>query len=95
MVVVLLDKLTTSGNTYVPIFSDGIITSILFISIGALKDLKPSEIKVATFLFKPKAYKKTTPIDYIGIEIPNDFIVGYGLDYDGIGRNLCDIYKIV
>jgi hypoxanthine phosphoribosyltransferase len=46
-------------------------------------------------LFKPAALQKDIAIDYIGIEIPNDFIVGYGLDYDGLGRNLKDIYKIV
>ena len=47
-----------------------------------------------TFLFKPAAFQKNFPIDYIGLSIPNDFIVGYGLDYDGLGRNLPDIYKI-
>ena len=56
---------------------------------------EPAEIKVSTLLFKPDAYKKEIPIDYIGIEIPNDFIIGYGLDYNGYGRNLKDIYKIV
>jgi hypoxanthine phosphoribosyltransferase len=50
---------------------------------------------VATLLYKPKAYKKTLPIDFVGIEIENDFIVGYGLDYDGFGRNLKNIYKII
>jgi len=46
-------------------------------------------------LFKPSAYRKNIKIDYIGVEIPNDFIVGHGLDYDGFGRNLTDIYKII
>ncbi len=62
-----------------------------------LKDLSehnPSSIRIATFLFKPKAFTKDYKIDYIGMEIPNDFIVGYGLDYDGYGRNYKDIYKI-
>ncbi len=57
-----------------------------------LKDKKAKEIKTVTLLFKPTAYKKDIHIDYIGIEIPNDFVVGYGLDYDGLGRNLKDIY---
>ncbi|NTW32407.1 MAG: hypoxanthine phosphoribosyltransferase [Bacteroidetes bacterium] len=55
----------------------------------------PSEIKICTLLFKPDAYKGKIILDYIGFEIPNDFIVGYGLDYDGFGRNLGDIYKII
>jgi hypoxanthine phosphoribosyltransferase len=56
---------------------------------------QPAEISIATLLFKPAAMTKEITIDYVGIEIPNDFIVGYGLDYDGLGRNLKDIYKIV
>lgn len=54
----------------------------------------PKEIKVATLLFKPKALVKNVKPDYVALEIPNDFIVGYGLDYDGYGRNLQNIYKI-
>ncbi|MCF6240059.1 MAG: hypoxanthine phosphoribosyltransferase [Bacteroidales bacterium] len=63
--------------------------------IKQLKGYEPAEIKIATFLFKPDAYQTGKPIDYIGMEIPNDFIVGYGLDYNGYGRNLKHIYKIV
>ena len=55
----------------------------------------PAGVKVACFCFKPEAFQKDFSIDYIGMKIPNDFIVGYGLDYDGYGRNLPDIYKIV
>jgi hypoxanthine phosphoribosyltransferase len=55
----------------------------------------PASVKVACFCFKTDAFQKDFPIDYIGLKIPNDFIVGYGLDYDGYGRNLPDIYKIV
>lgn len=62
--------------------------------VKQLSSYEPAEIKIATFLFKPDACKNDTHIDYIGIEIPNDFIVGYGLDYDGYGRNLNSIYKI-
>lgn len=54
----------------------------------------PKEIKVATLLFKPEALKTEVKLDYVALEIPNDFIVGFGLDYDGYGRNLADIYKI-
>jgi len=63
-----------------------------------LKDLEkfePASIKLACFTFKKEAFKKSFRIDYLGITIPNEFIVGYGLDYDGYGRNLPDIYKIV
>jgi hypoxanthine phosphoribosyltransferase len=54
-----------------------------------------ASLKVATLLLKPDAYKKPAKIDYVCMEIPNEFIVGYGLDYDGLGRNLKDIYKVV
>jgi len=60
-----------------------------------LNDMGSAEVKVATLLFKPSAFQKEFTIDYIGIQIPNDFIVGFGLDYNGLGRNTKDIYKIV
>ena len=60
-----------------------------------LSDKKIKDLRIATLLFKPNSYKKHFKIDYIGIEIPNDFIIGYGLDYNGRARNLKDIYKIV
>ena len=50
--------------------------------------------KIATLFFKPEAYKKDLKLDYIGIRIPNKFIVGYGLDYDGLGRNLPEVYQL-
>jgi hypoxanthine phosphoribosyltransferase len=62
--------------------------------IGELRLRKASEIRICTLLFKPEAYTKDIPIDYIGFEIPNNFVVGYGLDYDGYGRNLRAIYKL-
>ncbi|MDP1622979.1 MAG: hypoxanthine phosphoribosyltransferase [Bacteroidales bacterium] len=60
-----------------------------------VSEKKPAGVKVACFCFKSDAFQKDFPIDYIGLNIPNDFIVGYGLDYEGYGRNLPDIYKIV
>src|SRR5690606_25390447 len=50
--------------------------------------------RIATLFFKPEAYKKNFPIDYFGMQIPNDFIVGYGLDYKELGRNLTQVYKL-
>ena len=62
--------------------------------ILSLKKLDVNSIKVATLLFKPNAYKKDYHIDYIGKSIENDFVVGYGLDFDELGRNLKHIYKL-
>ncbi len=55
----------------------------------------PKKLKLCTLLFKPGAFKADFDIHYIGKEIPNKFILGYGLDYDELGRNLADIYQIV
>lgn len=52
-------------------------------------------IRVATFLQKPDALQRNIKVDYVAMKIPNDFIVGYGLDYDGYGRNLKEIYTVV
>ena len=62
--------------------------------VSLLKKEEVADIKVATLLFKPDAYTKDIHIDFIGKSIPNDFVVGYGLDYDEIGRNLPHIYKL-
>lgn len=63
--------------------------------LGQLERMGAADVRIATLLFKPNAFEKSYKIDYIGIEIPNDFIVGYGLDYNNLGRNLRDIYKII
>lgn len=63
--------------------------------LSSLKAKGANEIRVATFLQKPDALQRDIKIDYIAMKIPNDFIVGYGLDYDGYGRNLKDIYTVV
>ena len=80
--VIIVEDIVDTGNTLVKIMAE-------------LDSFSPKSVKIATLLYKPKAYKKDIPIDYVGLEIPNDFIVGYGLDYDGLGRNLNEIYKIV
>ncbi len=53
-----------------------------------------ASFKILSLLLKPDAFKKDFPIDYVGIEIPNYFVVGYGLDYDQYGRNLKGIYQV-
>ena len=79
--VIIIEDIVDTGNTLV-----------------ALKDLFKKQnvkhFKIATLFFKPEAYKKEIKIDYIGIRIPNKFIVGYGLDYNGLGRNLPEVYKL-
>lgn len=77
--VVIVEDIIDTGNTLEKLHS-------------LLKDKKAKEIKTVTLLFKPEAYKKSIPVDYVGIRIKNEFVVGYGLDYDGLGRNLKDIY---
>lgn len=62
--------------------------------VKQLKGYEPSEILIATLLVKPEAYNDMYKIDYYCFDIPNDFIVGFGLDYNGFGRNLKHIYKI-
>lgn len=59
-----------------------------------LKEKGVKKTKITTLLFKPEAYKKPYPIDYVGFNIPNDFVIGYGLDYDGLGRNLKEIHVL-
>ena len=68
------------------------ITLEKLVSILNKRDVK--QIKVASFLLKPESYTKTMIVDYVGIEIPNDFVVGYGLDYDGLGRNMKEIFVL-
>jgi hypoxanthine phosphoribosyltransferase len=79
--VIIVEDIVDTGNTIVQMMDD-------------LLKRNPASVRIAALLFKPEAYKKHIKIDYVGMEIPNAFIVGYGLDYDGLGRNLKDIYVI-
>lgn len=73
------------------IIDTGLTLSFL---LDKLRQKEPASIAVCTLLFKPKALKTKIPeMSYIGFEIPNDFVVGYGLDYSGLGRNLKDVYR--
>lgn len=56
---------------------------------------QPASLKIAALLHKPDALKFPIAIDYLGFSIPNKFVVGYGLDYDGLGRNLREIYQLI
>ena len=69
------------------------LTMQKFLSI--LKEKEPADIRIASLLFKPEAFKGDYKIDYLGMSIPNDFIVGYGLDYNGYGRNNKAIYTVI
>ncbi len=80
--IVILEDIIDSGIT---------INHLLY----DLQKYEPKSIEVATLLLKPEAVKTDIKPDYVGLEIPKDFIVGFGLDYDGFGRNLKDIYKVL
>lgn len=83
------------GRTLV-VLEDIIDTGITIVEVmNLLKAHKPKAVKIATMLLKPDKFQGKMPIDYVGIEIGNDFIVGFGLDYNQKGRNLKDIYKVV
>jgi len=83
------------GRTLV-VLEDIIDTGItIFEVMKMLKQHNPKAVKIATLLLKPEKFGNKMPIDYVGMEIGNDFIVGFGLDYDQKGRNLKDIYKVV
>lgn len=63
--------------------------------IEHLHSLGVADLKVATLFMKPGALRYNVKADYVALPIPNDFIVGYGLDYDGYGRNLRDVYTLL
>jgi len=79
--VIVIEDIVDTGNTVLELKE-------LF------KKQNVKHFKIATLFFKPEAYKKEVKIDYIGIRIPNKFIVGFGLDYDGLGRNLPEVYQL-
>lgn len=79
--VVVLEDIIDTGNTLAEVHR-------------IFKNEQVKSLKIATLFYKPEAYKKDYKLHYIGIEIPNKFIVGYGLDYDGLGRNIPEVYQI-
>ena len=79
--IVIVEDIVDTGNTLEKLYD-------------LLSAKNPASIKLATLLYKPEAYKKDYAVDYVGLEIPNAFVLGYGLDYDGLGRNLNSIYVL-
>ncbi len=79
--VVILEDIVDTGDTAVYLFEE-------------IKKHAPADVRFASLLLKPKALRHDVKVDYLGFEVPNDFLVGYGLDYDGLGRNYADIYKL-
>jgi hypoxanthine phosphoribosyltransferase len=80
--VIIVEDIVDTGKT-------------LFKFIPSLEHQQPSSLKIATLLHKPEATVHPLTLDYVGFSIPNKFVVGYGLDYDGLGRNLKEIYQLV
>ncbi|MCF8283386.1 MAG: hypoxanthine phosphoribosyltransferase [Sphingobacteriales bacterium] len=80
--VILLEDIIDTGTT-------------LNFLLEEIKLFHPTSVKICTLLLKPDALTHPLSIDYVGFEIPNAFVLGYGLDYDGLGRNYKDIYKII
>ena len=79
--VVIVEDIVDTGNTMVKM-------------LETLRSYEPADIRVATLLVKPGKLKVDVKLDYVAMSIPDDFIVGYGLDYDQLGRNYRDIYTI-
>jgi adenylate kinase len=79
--VIILEDIIDTGNTLTEIYN-------------IFRDKQVKSLKIVTLFFKPDVFKKELPIDYIGKSIPDKFIVGYGLDYNGLGRNLTSIYQL-
>lgn len=75
------------------VFEDIVDTGVTITALASLlKEKGARSVKTCTMLMKPEVYKQDVPIDYVGMEIPNKFIVGFGLDYNELGRNQKDIY---
>ncbi len=80
--VVIVEDIVDTGKT-------------LYEFLPQLKDQQPLSLKIAALLHKPTAMVYPLSIDYLGFSVPNKFLLGYGLDYDGLGRNLKEIYQLV
>lgn len=85
---------TLKGRTVV-IVEDIVDTGLTMLRLlDLIREHEPKEVRICSLLVKPDKLKVDLHIDYVAMEIPNEFIVGYGLDYDGQGRNLPAIYTV-
>lgn len=85
---------TLRGRTVV-IVEDIVDTGLTMLRLlDLIREHEPKEVRICSLLVKPDKLKVDLHIDYVAMEIPNEFIVGYGLDYDGQGRNLPAIYTV-
>ena len=80
--ILILEDIVDTGRTYIHLHK-------------MLTEAGAKDIRMATMTMKPDAYKADLPVHYVGLSIPNKFVVGRGLDYDGYGRNLNDIYQVL
>jgi hypoxanthine phosphoribosyltransferase len=91
---VLLDLPENLGGRHLIVIEDIVDSGrTLDFLLKKLKEKSPASVSVAAFLVKPAALEFEVKIDHIGFEISNEFVIGYGLDFDGLGRNLPDIYQ--
>lgn len=77
---------------HIVVIEDIVDTGITLTEVlGEIRRYQPASVEVVALLIKPKALQRPVSIKYVGFEIEPKFVVGYGLDYDGYGRNLCEI----
>ena len=83
-------------NRHIVIIEDIVDTGkTLNVFLPQLKNQQPASLKIVALLHKPESSTYPLKIDYLGFTIPNKFVVGYGLDYDGLGRNIAEIYQLI
>jgi len=63
--------------------------------VDELRIRKVASVKIATLLLKPGIYKKAIQVDYVGFKVPDNYVIGYGLDFEGYARNLPSVYKMI
>ena len=80
--VIIVEDIVDTGNTYEHI-------------MNILEKIEVKDVRIATMLWKPEAYTKSLSVHYAAISIPSKFVIGRGLDYNGLGRNYTDIYQIL
>lgn len=79
--IIIIEDIVDTGRTMAKLIND-------------IKSLNPADVKIATLLYKPESVQCDLKLDYVGFPIPSKFIIGYGLDLDGLARNLPDIWVV-